>query len=366
MPTPQTRLGTLNHPLVRNETVLSHTRRVKLDKLLAGRAPYPELSTMPLVSVIILNQNGKEVLPRCIAHLENQTYKNFEVIVVDNFSHDGSREYIESLRSSFPIKKLFANKNLGVAGGRNFAISSCSGSVLAFMDNDGYPEPLWLEESQKCLFSDKSIGAVGSLVFFARDLERVNSFGGMMDSCGHASDPDYGVPLENLSLREEVLYPMGCGMILRRDIADKLFPLDDTFLKWYDDTEIGIRVWNLGFRVLVTPYSIIDHDAHSGDVNRERLGWKRALLFDKARIRTVLKYFPIYSLPRWMIHDTACNFRKLFKGKFASVAVTVMALTWNIWHLPSILKGRIASLSQVPPFWRIVKSYDLERTKSKV
>ncbi len=344
---------------------LAHTDRVQKERLELVREqlsvrPLPKHTATPLVSIIILNYNGKDVLPRCLRALSAQSYKHFEVLVIDNHSTDGSDQIAQNFIAPFPLTVIRADTNLGVAGGRNVGVTKSRGEVLAFLDNDGYPTPEWLQEALNALYSETDIGAVCSLVFFADDPLRVNGFGGVLTTSGLAADRDYGVDITNLKPRTTVFYPMGCGMVLRAESAHKVFPLDALLPKWYDDTEIGIRLHLYNQQVIVAPLAIVDHDAHSGDKKRMPAGWKRALLFEKARMRTVLKYFPLSKLPRWMAQEVAQLLRITFSKEVRKAPVLCVAFIWNLFHLGSIV--RLRQLQPPCNFWKhLVSPQTLER-----
>src|SRR5690606_37509019 len=89
----------------------------------------------PLISIQILNWNRAQETQRAIKSALNQTYKNTEIIVVDNGSDDNS---VELTKENFPdIKIIQLDKNYGCAGGRNRGIPYCRGEYIFYLDNDG-------------------------------------------------------------------------------------------------------------------------------------------------------------------------------------------------------------------------------------
>ena len=97
----------------------------------------------PLASVIIVNWNGREYLPACLDSLKGQTCKDFETIVVDNGSRDGS---LELLRESYPWVRIVAlEANTGFAGGNNAGFAVSRGRHIVTLNNDTRVEPGWLK-----------------------------------------------------------------------------------------------------------------------------------------------------------------------------------------------------------------------------
>lgn len=116
---------------------------------------------MPNVSVVILNFNGKDVLRECLKSLAKQSYRDYEVIVSDNNSSDGSQAMV---RKEFPKVKLLANdKNYGVSEGYNRGVAAAKGRFVATLANDMVLDRDWVKEAV-AVFSDKKVAAAGSYI----------------------------------------------------------------------------------------------------------------------------------------------------------------------------------------------------------
>jgi GT2 family glycosyltransferase len=299
-----------------------------------------------LVSVIVLNLNGEKILRNCLDHLLNQTYPNFEIIVVDNGSTDGSVSVLDEYLGTGKLSVVRAHKNLGVPAGRNLGLLHSRGEIIAFMDNDGSADRRWLEEAVKTLGSDEKIGAVGSVVFFVRKKIILNGAGATVNFQGYGADFCYDFPYEFAQLPHEVLYSMAIGMAIRKSAMDQCGPLDPLPIKWYEDTELGIRLWKLGFRVVVSPNAWVDHDVgHSDQFLADKI-----YLCEKARIRTVLKYYPLSRLPSWLLREIP-NSRRYGKYRWT---IPMKAWLWNLAHLGSALKWRFRFRFADGPFWHLV------------
>ncbi len=116
---------------------------------------------MPKVSVVILNFNGKGVLRECLKSLKKQSFKDYEVIVSDNNSSDGSQEMV---RKEFPKVKLLANdKNYGVSEGYNRGVAIAKGRLVATIANDMVLDKNWVKEAV-AVFKDEKVGCAGSYI----------------------------------------------------------------------------------------------------------------------------------------------------------------------------------------------------------
>ena len=100
------------------------------------------------VSIIVPVYNGKKRIKNCIDSILNQTYKNIEIFIIDDGSSDGSYEYISELYADIktPEIKIIKKENEGVAKTRNGGILMSSGDYIAFIDQDDYLQPTYLEE----------------------------------------------------------------------------------------------------------------------------------------------------------------------------------------------------------------------------
>ena len=144
------------------------------------------------------------------------------------------------------------------------------------------------------------IGAVASLVLFDRRPDIVNGIGGGLSERGIGFDFLYHRPLGFHPLPTEVTYPMGCGMVVRREAADLIFPIDEKLINYYDDVEVGIRTWRSGYSVEICPEARVrhafNHSSLKNPINKE-------ILCHRNRLRTALKYWPLEKLPEFMVGE---------------------------------------------------------------
>jgi O-antigen biosynthesis protein len=120
----------------------------------------------PLVSVITVNHDGERYLPGLLDSLSRQTYRRFEVLVVDNASSDGS---VGLVRSRYPwVRVIEAGGNLGFVGGNNLGFAAARGELFALINNDTVVEPDWLAHLVREAGAAPDVGAVASKILFAR------------------------------------------------------------------------------------------------------------------------------------------------------------------------------------------------------
>lgn len=208
------------------------------------------MNTTPLVSVIIVNFNGKKLLKNCLESLMKVTYKKFEVILVDNNSTDDSVEFVKNHYPSVMIIKL--DKNYGFVEPNNIGAKNAKGDFLLFLNNDTIVKSDFLTELVIAANQDSKIAILQSLLLKPN---------GEIDSSGDFIDK-YGVAFsskEKVENTREILSARGAAMMIKNEVFKKLGGFDEKFFASYEDVDLGWRAWILGFKVVVLPKSIVYH-----------------------------------------------------------------------------------------------------------
>lgn len=212
----------------------------------------------PLVSVVIANLNGEEYLADCLQSLAGQTFKDFEVIVVDNGSTDGS---VTLLRKDFPwVKLILLRKNEGFAEGNNVGLRASSSEYIATLNNDTVAHKGWLGALCKAAQADKRIGMVASKIFLGREGNEIDSTGmliypdGMTRQRGHG-ETDRG----QFDHMEEVLFPSACAALYRREMLRETGLFDEDFFSYCEDADLGLRGRLAGWKAVFAPAAVVHH-----------------------------------------------------------------------------------------------------------
>ncbi len=205
----------------------------------------------PKVSIIIVNYNGKELLQKCLDSLLKVNYDNFEIILVDNNSTDGTVEFITKNYPSLIIIKLDSNK--GFAEPNNIAAKIAKGEYLLFLNNDTVVTHNFISEMVKVMETDKKIAVCQSLLL--KPDGSVDSSGDFIDHLGVV----YNSKTKIDEIRE-VSSARGASMLVRSDIFEKLDGFDQKFFITFEDVDLCWRSWILGYRVLIIPTSIVYHE----------------------------------------------------------------------------------------------------------
>jgi GT2 family glycosyltransferase len=206
----------------------------------------------PKVSVIIVNYNGKELLEKCLESLFKVDYENFEVILVDNNSSDGTIEFVTKYYPSIIIIKLDSNK--GFAEPNNIAAKITKGDYLLLLNNDTVVTCNFISEMIKIIENDKTIGICQSLLL--KPDRTMDSSGDFIDKLGVV----YNSKTKTDEIRE-ISSARGASMLIHKEMFDKLGGFDETFFVSFEDVDLGWRTWILGYRVVLIPTSIVYHSA---------------------------------------------------------------------------------------------------------
>ncbi len=212
------------------------------------------------VSVVIVNWNGRRHLEGCLPTLFAQTFTDFEVILVDNGSTDGSVEWVEA---HYPQFCLIRNEtNVGFAAGNNQAIRASQAEFIVTLNNDTRAEPGWLAALVEAA-SDPAVGMVASKMLFADRPTMINSAGIALDPVGIAWDRLGGLP-DDPDEREplEVFGPCAGAALYRRAMLERIGLFDEDFFAYLEDVDLAWRARLAGWRCLYAPAARVYH-AHS-------------------------------------------------------------------------------------------------------
>lgn len=203
-----------------------------------------------LISIIIVNYNGKHHLEKCLKSLSDIDYKNYEIILVDNNSTDESLDFVKRTYPSIKIIQL--EKNFGFAEPNNIGAKKANGEFLLFLNNDTFVEPNFISELVQVINSDSKIAICQS--YLLKPNKEIDSSGDFVDTLGRAYSSR-----KKVSEIREILSARGAAMLVRKDSFFDLGGFDKNFFASFEDVDIGWRAWLWGYRVVLAPNSIVYH-----------------------------------------------------------------------------------------------------------
>ena len=210
---------------------------------------------MAKISVVVVNFNGKRFLDDCLSSLSVQTYRDYEVIVVDNASQDGS---VEHIRSRFPWARIVENKvNLGSTGGNNSGIREAEGEYIVTLNNDTRVEKDFLERLAGPM-SDPSIGMCGSKMLYPNG--KINSTGLCLSRSGASWDRGESEEDRGQYDRQKEIFGACAGAALyRKKMLDEISLFDEDFFIFMEDIDLTLRARCAGWRCIYVPEAIAHH-----------------------------------------------------------------------------------------------------------
>lgn len=247
----------------------------------------------PLVSVVIVNWNRRDLLRACLDSLAAQTFTDFEIIVVDNGSEDGSAAMVREF--ALPVRLIENRENKGFCAANNQGFSQSQSEYVALLNNDAEADPGWLAALLEAIqvkpdVGESDVGMVASKILVWEDPS-------IIDKCGHLIYPDgqnrgrgHGqIDRGQFNRQEEALWPDGCAALYRRAMLDEVGGFDEEFFAYADDAELGLRARIAGWTCLYAPAAMVRH--HRGatlGLNSAR----RLTLIERNRVLLVVKLFP--------------------------------------------------------------------------
>lgn len=243
-----------------------------------------------LISVIVVNWNGKEHLEDCFSSLKEQTYAPLELLLIDNGSIDGSVEYVESC---FPMVNILVNlENRGFGPAVNRGVKQAKGEYVLFLNNDLFLDEQCIEEMVN-MIKEKKVGAIVPKILYFNDKNRINSFGNLINYLGLAC-PKYIDEEDKTNMQVE---ETACGgiFLIRKNLFKEVGGFDQEFFMYHEDHDLSWRIRLLGEKLMVNPKAVMYHKYHFSKNPRKFYYSEKnrlQLLLKNYQLKTLLLIFP--------------------------------------------------------------------------
>jgi len=295
----------------------------------------------PLITVVILSWNRKEEVLETLTNLMNSRFKNFEVVLVDNSSSDGT---VEAVSRMFPdVRTIRMPDNRGIYG-YNVGFANARGKYVVVLDDDSHP-------------ARESLGKIARA--FSEDKEKkigVIAMGIVNSSTGR-------IVTENWPAGDWITF-WGCGAAFRKELLDDIGGYDEDFFIYANEYDLAIRAMDAGWRVVHRP----DIIAYHRECKKHR-SWKRTgLIGARNEAWFHIKHFPWYTIP--LLSVMTC-LRYLIKGiKKGSAGYATYSILGYLKGLVTfwkpLTKRKAVSMTiarrffrhhwLIAPMWRLVPS----------
>jgi GT2 family glycosyltransferase len=248
-----------------------------------------------MVSIVVLNWNGRKILRKCLTSLITTEYPNFKIILFDNGSTDGSIEAVESEFKSYPKLHVIKSRvNSGITGGYNKASRYAEGKYIMFMNNDiVVTSKDWLRKLVETMESDETIGCAQPQLIFPdgeRSTKRQYPFEFAIDAFRSKLIER---ATENDAQIKEIFHTVGSAMIMRFALFKEIGGFDKDFFVMGEDLDLGYRVRIKGFRNVFVEASKL---LHIGSISIKKLGKKSAFHSTKNRLMILTKNYDASNL----------------------------------------------------------------------
>ena len=318
-----------------------------------AEVPLPPHLPWPRVSVVVCTYNGSRTIRDCLDGASRLAYPDYEVIVVD----DGSSDATAVIARQYDCR-LIQTENRGLASARNSGLAAATGDIIAYLDDDAYPDPDWLTYLAATFLRTGYAGVGGPNIAPPGD--------GPIAECV-ARAP--GGPVHVLVTDREAEHIPGCNMAFRKSCLDAIGGFDPQFRTAGDDVDVCWRLQERGWKLGFHPAAMVWHHRR----NSVRAYWRQQIGYGRAEAMLERKWPEKYNGPghvRWvgriygdgLTHALGWRRPRVYHGvwgaaPFQSLYQPAPSLLGSLpqmpeWHLMTATLACIAALSAA---WRPFK-----------
>jgi GT2 family glycosyltransferase len=299
-----------------------------------------------LVSVVIPTLTADSRLAECLASLDRQTRRDFEVIVVDN----SGRGLVRRLGVAAGVRVIENTSNQGFGAAINQGLAASVTPYLATLNDDALAHPRWLEALLAAIERRPDAGMCASQVRLFGE-HRLDSAGMLVARDGSSKQRGAGHPPEDFPVAEETLFPSGSAALYRRAMLDAIGAFDGRFFLYCEDTDLGLRARWAGWKCLYVPDAVVEHHYSHSSGNASPL---KAYFVERNRLFVLVKNFPAGML---LVAPFATVSRYLWhawyliegKGSAARFRASGHAGPKMIWY---VVRAHAALFAHLPRLWR--------------
>ena len=284
------------------------------------------------ISIIIPHWNGIDILSECLESLKKSTYKDKEIIVVDNASSDDSQGWI---KENHPDIILIENdQNYGYAGGCNRGVSTAKGEWLLFLNNDTIHESDWLEHLAKAVEGKNDVAAIQPKIrnYYERKLfDYAGGAGGHIDLFCYPfakgrifleQEEDSG----QYDTADDIFWASGTAIMVRKEAFEHVGRFDETFFAHQEEIDLCWRLQLMGKRIFFEPKAVV---YHKNAVSLPMYSFQKYYLNHRNSFFMLLTNYnlplTLYFLPIRLILEF--------------IAMVYALVKWDLWHFGAVCKS---------------------------
>lgn len=334
----------------------------------------------PLVSVVAINWNAGPYIAGCIRSVLESSYKNIEIILVDNHSTDGS---LEALRASFNgghparMSVIENDRNYGAARALNQGALKARGKYVMFLATDTRIEKDCVGALVRALEKDQGIGGVSAKLLMMREPNRLDSAGEFLNQFGILMQRHAGQEIDNGQFDEQadIFSAKGTALTVRADAFRAAGAFPEDYFMFLEETDLCWRLWLSGYRVVFVPDAVIYHASGISIRSHSRSSYLVKYYGCRNYMTTLMANLGALRLCMIMPAHAGMwvllGIYLLLRGRKEGLYV-LKGVWWNLAHVPSVLKKRkqaqhkrtVADRDLMPRILRPVTfSYLLDRVR---
>ncbi len=234
-------------------------------------------------------------LEECLGSLDAQTWRDFEVIVVDNSAQRLARRK----PAAAGVRLIENGRNVGFGAAVNQGLDASRAPYLATLNDDAVAHPGWLAALLDAMTGRPDAGMCASQVRLAGE-DLLDSAGMLMCADGSSKQRGHRQPPARFSQPDEVLFPSASAALYRRAMLDEIGGFDEDFFLYSEDTDLGLRARWAGWKCLYVPQAVVDHRySHSAG----RASPLKAYYVERNRLFVIVKNFPAGALAKAPLAD---------------------------------------------------------------
>ncbi|MBI5093919.1 MAG: glycosyltransferase family 2 protein [Candidatus Hydrogenedentes bacterium] len=298
------------------------------------------------VSIVIPTWNRKELLRECLESIGTQTFREFDVIVVDDGSTDGT---VEDVRKSFPHAQVVARPvNGGFCAAANAGIREASSEYILLLNNDMTLNARCLERLvAKADASDAAMFA--PLVVWRAEPEIIYGTGDLQRTDGRPESRGFRRPIRECTYAEDVFGVSAGAALYRREVFDRVGVFDERFVAYFEDSDLNFRARLAGYRACFVADAIAKHVGSASLTGRT---WWRTRQCCRNHALLVIKNMPAPLLIRYLPSILLERLRSIgrvissARAEFGMArAIIVLAGLW--WELVGLIPHALAERRRI-------------------
>lgn len=207
------------------------------------------------VTIIIPNYNGLKFMEPCMKALETQSDKNFELLVVDNGSTDGSVDWLKEHK----IPAIFLEENTGFSGAVNVGIRHARTPYVILLNNDTEPQPDYVKELVRMMDRSPKIFSASSKMIQLHHKELMDDAGDMYSVLGWAYQRGVGQSSSGYEKPRSVFAACAGAAIYRREVFEEIGGFDEAHFAYLEDMDVGYRAKIHGYENVYCPSAVVYH-----------------------------------------------------------------------------------------------------------